>query len=123
METLSPPSPKTNSHSIISLILGILTLLTLCGGMVPIPFTGFICFPSSFLLGFLALTFGIVSLNTIRKRNETGHPMAWTGIILGGFVFLCMLCLFVAIISLFVFAPDSVPPILENYQIYRSSLN
>jgi len=113
---VSDPQP-TNKHSIISLILGILTLLTLCGGMVPVPFTGFICFPTSFLLGLLALIYGGISLNTIRKKNETGSIMAWMGIVSGGFIFLCMLCMVIAIVSLFVFAPESVPPFLQGYQI------
>ncbi|MBI3170430.1 MAG: DUF4190 domain-containing protein [Chloroflexi bacterium] len=112
-----PPSPKTNRHSIISLILGILTLLALCGGMVPVPLTGFICFPTSFLLGLLALIYGAISLNTIRRNNERGGVMAWMGIASGGFIFLCMLCMVIAIVSLFIFAPEHVPPILQGYQI------
>ncbi len=115
-ETLPPP-PQTNRHSILSLTLGIVTLLALCGGMVPIPLTGFVCFPTSFVSAALALIFGVISLNQIKKRQQSGHPMAWTGIIIGGFIFFCMLCMVIAVISLFVFAPDSVPPILQNYQI------
>ena len=92
-------------------------MFALCGGMVPVPFTGFICFPTSFLLGLLALIYGGISLSTIRRKNETGSVMAWMGIVSGGFIFLCMLCMVIAIVSLFVFAPESVPPFLEGYQI------
>ena len=112
---LSPP--QTNRHSIISLTLGILTLLTLCGGMAPIPFTGFVCFPVSFLLGLIALTYGTISLHTIRKTKEAGGFMAWTGVIIGGFVFLCMACIFITFALLFNFAPGSIPTILQNHQI------
>ncbi len=118
METneVTPPSP-TNKHSIISLVLGILTVFTFCSGiMIPIPFTSLICAPVSFLMGILALIYGTVSLNRIRKHNESGRPLAWIGILSGGFIFLCILCLVVALISLFIFAPDSVPPFLQNYQ-------
>ena len=111
------PSLPTNRHSIISLILGILTVLLFCGGMIPVPFTGFICFPPSFLLGFLALVYGAISLNTIRKNNEAGHIHAWAGILSGGFIFLCLLCMVIAIVSLFIFAPDTVQPIIENYKL------
>jgi len=110
-------SPPTNQQSIISLILGILTVIIFCGGLVPIPFTGFVCFPGSFLLGGFALLFGVISLNRIRRNNEAGHSMAWMGIISGGFVFFCLLCVVIAFASLFIFAPNSIPPILENYQI------
>jgi hypothetical protein len=109
--------PPVNKHSIISLVLGILTLLTFCGGLMPIPFTGFICFPSSFVLGLVALIYGVISLNKIKRHNEAGKPMAWFGIMLGGFIFLCILLFVIAIASLFVFAPDSIQPMIENYSI------
>jgi len=112
------PLPSTNKHSIISLVLGILTIVTFCGGVIiPIPFTSFICTPVSFLMGFLALIYGMISLNRIRKHNEAGSPMAWIGILSGGFIFLCILCMLAAVIALFKFAPGSVPPFLQNYQI------
>jgi uncharacterized membrane protein len=111
------PVSLTNKRSIVSLILGILSALTLCGGMVPVPFTGLICFPVSFFLGLLAMIYGTISLNNIRKNNENGKLMAWTGILTGGFVFLCMLLMLVAIVSLFIFAPDTIPPILSGRQI------
>lgn len=117
MESNELPSPPTNKHSVISLVLGILTILALCGGMAPIPFTGFICFPTTFILGLLALIYGAISLNVIRKNNESGKPLAWMGILSGGFIFMCMLCMLIAIVSLFIFAPDSVPPIIDGYQI------
>lgn len=120
MESNEPiyPSPKTNPHSIISLILGVLTLVFFCGSVVvPIPFTSFICAPVSFLLGLSALIYGVASLNAIRRNNETGGVMAWMGILSGGFIFFCILCFAIAIFSLFIFAPEHVPPILQGYQI------
>lgn len=43
-EAINPPA---NNHSILSLVFGILTVVSFCTGMVPLPFTGFICFPTS----------------------------------------------------------------------------
>jgi hypothetical protein len=121
METneLSPVSPTTNKHSIISLILGLLALLVSCGMFLPIPFTSVICVPASFLLGTFALFYGTISLHRIRKHNESGRSMAWIGILSGGFIFLCTLCMVIAIIALLTYAPASfpMPPFLENYQI------
>src|SRR5690349_2934375 len=57
-----PPSPNVNKHSIVSLVLGILTVVSLCIAIFPIPGTGFICYPSSLLLGLTALVLGLVSL-------------------------------------------------------------
>jgi uncharacterized membrane protein len=113
----------TNRHSIISLVLGILALLIFCGSaLIPIPFTSFICAPLSGLISAGALIYGLVSLSHIKRHNQTGHPMAWTGILIGTFVLLCMLCAIVALISLFYFSPDTfhnfpVPPFIRNFQI------
>ena len=113
-----PASSSINGHSIISLVLGMLTVVLFCGSfIIPIPFTSIICAPVSFLLGTLALIYGTISLKRIRRDNETGRPLAWMGILSGGFIFLCILCVVVAFISLFLFAPESLPPFLQNYQI------
>ena len=119
METnKTTPSSPTNRHSIISLALGILTVFTFCGGfIIPIPFTSLLCAPASFVTGVLALIYGIVSLNRIRKNNEAGRSIAWAGILSGGFVFLCVLCMVLALISLIIFSPEILPPFLQNYQI------
>ena len=110
-------SPPTNKHSIISLILGLLTAISFCGGVMPIPLTGFVCFPTSFLLGLSALIYGAISLRRIKKHNESGHSMAWTGIVIGGFIFFCILSVIVAFISIFIFAPSSVQPLIDSYSI------
>jgi hypothetical protein len=118
METTEETSDSpVNAQSVISLVLGILTILFFCTGLSPIPFTGFICFPLGIFLGLLALIFGIISLNRIRRHNHSGRPMAWMGITIGGFVFLCLLCMLVLAAALFVFAPDQVQPFLKNYRI------
>ncbi len=119
METNEVPTPSPiNRHSIISLVLGLLTVILFCGSfIIPIPFTSLICAPVSLLFGTLALIYGAVSLNRIRKHNESGSPLAWMGILSGGFIFLCILCVVVAFISLFLFAPETLPPFLQNYQI------
>ncbi|MBI3153618.1 MAG: DUF4190 domain-containing protein [Chloroflexi bacterium] len=117
MDSNKVTSP-TNRHSVISLILGVLTIVTFCGGVIiPLPFTSFICAPTSLLLGVLALIYGTISLNRIRKHNESGRPMAWIGIFSGGIILLCVLCMVLALISLFMFAPDSLPPFLQNHSI------
>lgn len=108
-----------NNQSVLSLVFGILTLLTFCSGWVLFPLTSIVCFPISFLFGFLALIFGAFSLRQIRRQNESGSPMAWIGIALGGVIFLCVLCMVIAIASLFIFSPDSIqlPPSLPNFSI------
>jgi hypothetical protein len=111
------PSPGRNKHSIISLVLGILTVLSLCVGLAPVPGTGFVCFPAGMLLGMLALILGFVALNRIKRHEQAGHSMAWTGIVIGGAVFLCILCLMLAFVSVIVLAPGILPahPLINQY--------
>ena len=118
MESSAPP-PALNPPSILSLIFGILTILFLCMGMVPVPFTGFICFPISILSGMLALAFGAVSLDQIRRRNESGRPLAWIGILSGGFVLMCFLLMVLAVAALFLIAPNLIhlPPSIQNLHV------
>ncbi|MCB9144680.1 MAG: DUF4190 domain-containing protein [Anaerolineales bacterium] len=107
----------TNKHSIISLTLGILTVFFFCGSWMPIPFTSFICYPASFITGLLAVIYGTISLSVINRNNESGKPIAWAGIISGGMIFLCILCIVVLFASLFFFAPNTVQPFIDNYQL------
>ena len=111
------PYSPVNTQAVLSLVFGILTLLFFCIGWLPIPFTGFICFPSSVVPGSLALIFGIIALNRIRKHNHSGRPFAWMGITIGVFVFICLLCILILAVSFFIFSPGQVQPFLDNYQI------
>jgi hypothetical protein len=100
------------------MILGVLTIILFCGNfLIPFPFTSLVCLPVSFLLGLGALVYGSISLNHIRKNNEAGGVMAWMGILSGGIIFLCMVCMVIAIVSLFYFSPDTIQPIIEGYQL------
>jgi zinc transporter ZupT len=110
---------QNNQQATLSLIFGLATILSFCVGAMPIPFTGYICFPLSFISGMLALIFGIVALNQIRRRNESGKPMAWVGIVIGGIVFMCLVCMAISLAALFIFAPNYVPtpPFLDGYQL------
>jgi uncharacterized membrane protein HdeD (DUF308 family) len=109
----------TNSQAVLSLVFGLLTILSFCIGVFPFPLTGFICFPASVLFGVLALIFGVISLNQIRRQNESGRSMAWIGIMMVGLVFLCLMCMVIGFASLFIFAPNSIqtPPFFHNFSI------
>ncbi len=93
----SPPNAvSTNRTAIISLIAAILTVLSFCGGVAPIPFTGYVCFPSSAVLGLIALGTGLISLRQIRSNGENGRALAWIGSIVGGLAGIVLLCAVIA---------------------------
>ena len=111
--------PNTNPVSILSLILGLLAIFSCCLGAVPIPFTGFVCFPLSFLTALLALIFGFVGLNQISQRGGTGKPVAWTGIIVGASILLAMVCAVIVAFAFFHWDLQQfpLPSIFNKYQL------
>ncbi len=72
----SAPGAATNHGAIISIVLAVLTILSLCIAIAPIPLTGFVCFPAAAVLGGLAFATGIASVRQIRSSREKGRTMA-----------------------------------------------
>ena len=112
--------PALNSTSILSFVLGLLTLFSSCIGMFPIPLTGFVCFPAAILLGLLSVTLGAASLIRIRARAERGAAFAWIGIFIGGLALLAFLCFIAVIVSLFMFLPTYPWPIPPNFNYFQT---
>ena len=90
--TENAPIILTNRTAVISLTTAILTLLSFCIAVVPIPFTGFICFPAASVLGLAAFATGLASLNQIRLNGENGRNYALLGTSIGGLVSLASIC-------------------------------
>jgi hypothetical protein len=85
---MDQPSLPTNRLAIFSITAAVLTVLSFCGGVAPIPLTGWICYPAAILLGAIALTSGISALNGIRRSGEAGRGMALAGVWIGGLTIL-----------------------------------
>ena len=88
----SPPSVPTNRAALISTIAAILTLISFCTAVAPIPFTGYVCYPAAALLGLVALLTGIASLVQIRATRENGRALALIGVWTGGITLAAVVC-------------------------------
>ena len=99
MEQTGRP-PSTNRNAVISSISSALTIVSFCLGVAPIPFTDFICYSISLLFAAIALILGFASLLQIRQSGESGRPLAWIGISVGGLTMLAVMCI-IALIVLF----------------------
>ncbi len=100
-DTLPPPPyviPKTNSKSIVSLVLGILS--------VTIPYVGI-------LIGIVAIIFASLAFKEIRVRMEQGKGLAIAGLVCG-IIGTAMYVLLIAFVLLFTFAVTSS----DMYSIY-----
>ncbi len=100
MEQTGRP-PSTNRNAIISSVVGALTIVSFCLGVAPIPFTDVICYSISLLFAVIALATGLASLLQIRQSGESGRPLAWIGISVGGLTMLAVLCITALIILFF----------------------
>jgi Trk-type K+ transport system membrane component len=69
--------------ALISLGTGVLTVLSLCIAVAPIPLTGWVCYPAAAALGLIALITGILSMAQISRSSEWGRPYATFGITVG----------------------------------------
>jgi len=93
-DTMPPPpyvAPKTNSKSIVSLVLGILS--------VTIPYVGI-------LIGIVAIIFASLAFKEIRIRMEQGKGLAIAGLVCG-IIGTAMYVLLIAFVLLFTFAVTS----------------
>lgn len=66
--------------ALFSFAAALLTVISFCIGVAPIPLTGWVCFPLSIFFGSTALITGIKALRSIRKNNQNGRPLALFGI-------------------------------------------
>lgn len=106
MSNITPPvipSTKTNALSIVSLVTGILGILSSC-------LSFFLLFPliCAGLFSPAALITGIIGLNQIKKHGEQGRGMAIAGTIMGGLNTFSSCILFILML-LVVFGILSIP--------------
>ena len=77
----------------IGFLLSILAILTLCAGLLPIPLTDLICYPSGIVLGIAAFALGLIALRELRTDGKNGHPFAWFAAWVGGLTMMGITCL------------------------------
>lgn len=82
-----------NRKASIGFIISVLAMLALCAGLLPIPFTILICYPSGIIFGIVALVLGIQAQREIRQTNENGKVLAWIAIWVGGITIVAALCI------------------------------
>jgi hypothetical protein len=87
-----PSLIPTNRNAILSLIAALLTLLSFCIAVAPIPFTGFVCYPAAAVLGLAAFAAGLISLRQIRSNGENGRNFALIGVWIGALAALASVC-------------------------------
>ena len=79
------PAAPFNRKAIIAFATAILALISLCVGVLPIPFLELACYPSALILGIAALVLGIWAQVEVRMKGGGGKTLAviavWTGVL------------------------------------------
>ena len=112
-ETFRPP--PFNRNSIISFIAAILTVVSFCISLAPIPFTAFICDPLSLIAGTFALITGMKALRQIRLTGESGRTLALISAWTGGVIILATLCVLSLGVLLFPYFADFIKTHWQNF--------
>ena len=112
METIN----STNKLALLSFAAAGLTLFTLCVGVIPIPFSAWLCFPLALILGVIALSSGSRAIRQVRKSGEKGRRLAMLGIWAGLLVILVVTCLTAFNLVLVYFGVDAIIGIWHQFQ-------
>ncbi len=91
-EQLPPPVPPLNHSAVISVVAAILTALSFCTAVAPIPLTGYVCYPAAAVFGLVALISGVSALMQIRTTQEQGRTHALIGIWVGAIAVVAAAC-------------------------------
>ena len=103
----------TNRNAILSFVAGLLTLLSLCTAIIPIPFTGYVCFPGAAIWSIVAVASGLRSMQQLRSSGEKGFVLAGVGLGLGGLTVAAGLCLAAVGIVVWPRLVDALRPLLH----------
>ncbi len=101
MNDEAPHLAPMNRSAVISIIAALLTVLSFCIAVAPIPLTGYVCYPAAALTGLVALITGLLSLAQISQSAENGRPYALIGITVGTLSVIASACAIALGIALF----------------------
>ncbi len=88
----TPISPF-NRKSIIGFMTAMISLMALCAGLLPVPFTVILCYPPGIILGIASLILGLQAQREIRQSNESGRVLALISAWVGGLTIIAALCM------------------------------
>ncbi len=87
------PISPLNRKAVIGFIAAMISLIALCAGVLPVPFTVLICYPPGLVFGIASLVFGLQAQREIRQSNENGRLLALISAWIGGITIIMTLCL------------------------------
>ena len=103
-----------NHNAVISMLAAIVTVLSFCIAVAPIPLTGWVCYPAAFVSGLVAVVTGVSSLAQISRSQEEGRSYALIGITVGTLSILGAACAVALGIALF---PKAVASLHAGIQL------
>ena len=81
--SLHETGPRADRDASISLASGLLALAAVCVAIMPVPFTGYVCFPAAVILAALAGVYSVRALRRFRVLTGNDRAMSFAGLIAG----------------------------------------
>ena len=82
-----------NRKSLIGFVTAMISLMALCAGLLPVPFTIILCYPPGIIFGIASLVLGLQAQREIRQSNESGRMLALISAWVGGLTIIATLCM------------------------------
>jgi predicted MFS family arabinose efflux permease len=102
------PISSFNRKSIFGLIVALIAFLSLCAGLLPLPFTILLCYPPGIILGIASLMLGLQAQHEIRQSNERGRFLAVIAMWVGGLTIIATLCIITAGVVLYPYISEFI---------------
>ena len=90
------PIPSLNRNAITGFISALLAMTALCAGILPVPFTGLICYPPGIILGVVSLVLSLKAQCELRTDGKNGRLLAQLALWIGGGSLLAFACMLTA---------------------------
>ncbi|HET6846997.1 MAG TPA: hypothetical protein VFH29_09185 [Anaerolineales bacterium] len=91
---------RTDRNAAISLAAGMLALAAVCIAVIPVPFTGYICFPAAAILTVIAVTHGARALSRFGALRAAEKAMTAAGLVASAMAVLASICSVVIVVIL-----------------------
>jgi len=106
--------PPFNRKALTAFIAAIISLIALCTGLLPLPFTIFFCYPPAIILGIASLVLGIQAQREIRQRNESGRFLAVIAVWAGSITIIATLCMITVGVLLYPYISEFIRQIWQQ---------
>ncbi len=80
---LQPTQRPIDRNAVVSFVTGLMALLAVCIAIIPVPLTGYLCFPGAAILTVVTAAHGVRALKRFKTLSTAEKGMTITGMAAG----------------------------------------